>query len=69
MGKILPILVCLVLLPRFSAAEDQGEGKRLYQSYCTGCHGSFRQGRRAGGQDAAGEAGGPYKRKEDEPIF
>lgn len=38
--KNLPMLVlCVVLLPRFSAAEDQGEGKRLYQSYCTGCHG------------------------------
>ena len=44
MGKILPILVCLVLLPRFSAAEDQGEGKRLYQSYCTGCHGASGKG-------------------------
>jgi mono/diheme cytochrome c family protein len=42
--KILPILVWLVLLPRFSAAEDQGEGKRLYQSYCTGCHGASGKG-------------------------
>lgn len=42
--KILPILVYLVLLPRFSAAEDQGEGKRLYQSYCTGCHGASGKG-------------------------
>ena len=42
--KILPILICLVLLPHFSAAEDQGEGKRLYQSYCTGCHGASGKG-------------------------
>ena len=42
--KILPILVYLVLLPRFSAAEDQGDGKRLYQSYCTGCHGASGKG-------------------------
>ena len=42
--KILPMLVYLVLLPRFSAAEDQGEGKRLYQSYCTGCHGASGKG-------------------------
>jgi mono/diheme cytochrome c family protein len=30
--------------PQFSAAEEQAEGKRLYQSYCTGCHGASGKG-------------------------
>ena len=44
-GKILSLLVLFaVMQPQFSAAEDQGEGKRLYQSYCTGCHGASGKG-------------------------
>ena len=44
-GKILSLLVLFVVMqPQFSAAEDQSEGKRLYQSYCTGCHGASGKG-------------------------
>jgi mono/diheme cytochrome c family protein len=44
-GKILSLLVLYVVIqPQFSAAEDQSEGKRLYQSYCTGCHGASGKG-------------------------
>jgi mono/diheme cytochrome c family protein len=44
-GKILSLLVLFaVMQPRFSTAEDQSEGKRLYQSYCTGCHGASGKG-------------------------
>lgn len=39
-GTRLSLLVLFVVMqPQFSGAEDQGEGKRLYQTYCTGCHG------------------------------
>ena len=44
-GKILSLLVLFaVMQPRFSTAEDQSEGKRLYQSYCTGWHGASGKG-------------------------
>lgn len=44
-GKILSLLALVaVMQPPFSAAEDQTEGKRLYQSYCTGCHGASGKG-------------------------
>jgi cytochrome c oxidase cbb3-type subunit III len=45
MRKILPLAVLLVAVqPQISAAEDPGEGKRLYQTYCTGCHGALGKG-------------------------
>jgi mono/diheme cytochrome c family protein len=45
MRKILPLAVLLVAVqPRISAAGDPGEGKRLYQTYCTGCHGASGKG-------------------------
>ena len=44
-GKILSLLaLCAVLQPPFVTAEDHNEGKRLYQSYCTGCHGASGKG-------------------------
>jgi cytochrome c oxidase cbb3-type subunit 3 len=44
-GKILsPLVLFVVLQPHFSAGEDQSEGKRLYQTYCTGCHGASGKG-------------------------
>lgn len=44
-GKILSLLALVaVMQPPFSAAEDQTEGKRLYQSYCIGCHGTSGKG-------------------------
>jgi cytochrome c oxidase cbb3-type subunit III len=45
MRKILPLAVLFaVMQPQLSAAEDHGEGKRLYQTYCTGCHGASGKG-------------------------
>jgi mono/diheme cytochrome c family protein len=42
------MLLMLVLLaglhPQFSTAEDQSEGKKLYQTYCTGCYGASGKG-------------------------
>jgi cytochrome c oxidase cbb3-type subunit III len=44
-GKILLLVVLSVVLqPRFIRAEEQSEGKRLYQTYCTGCHGASGKG-------------------------
>ena len=44
-GKILSLLVLFVVMqPQFSGAEDHGEGKKLYQTYCTGCHGASGKG-------------------------
>ena len=41
---ILLLVLSAVMQPQFSAAEDHGEGKRLYQTYCTGCHGASGKG-------------------------
>ena len=44
-GKILSLLVlCVILQPQSSGAEEQSDGKRLYQTYCTGCHGASGRG-------------------------
>ena len=43
--KILSLLVlCVILQPLSSGAEEQSNGKRLYQTYCTGCHGASGRG-------------------------
>jgi len=43
--KILSLLVlCVILQPLSSGAEEQSDGKRLYQTYCTGCHGASGRG-------------------------
>ena len=44
-GRKLSLLALFVVMqPHFSAAEDQSQGKRLYQTYCTGCHGASGKG-------------------------
>ena len=69
-GKILPLLVLFaVMQPRFSAAEDQGEGKRLYQSYCTGCHGASGKGDGPAGKTLPVKPADHTNGQEDEPIF
>ena len=43
--KILPLAVlCAAMQPLVVGAEDHTEGKRLYQTYCTGCHGASGKG-------------------------
>ena len=59
----------VVLLPHFSAAEDQGEGKRLYQSYCTGCHGASGKGDGPAGKTLPVKPADHTNGREDEPIF
>lgn len=44
-GRKLSLLALFVVMQaHFSAAEDQSEGKRLYQTYCAGCHGASGKG-------------------------
>jgi cytochrome c oxidase cbb3-type subunit III len=44
-SRLLLLLALLAVLhPQFSTAEDQSEGKKLYQTYCTGCHGASGRG-------------------------
>ena len=38
------MFLCVILQPLSSGAEEQSEGKRLYQTYCTGCHGASGRG-------------------------
>jgi len=44
-GKIVTLLFLFaVVRPAPGAAEDHGDGKKLYQTYCTGCHGASGKG-------------------------
>jgi cytochrome c oxidase cbb3-type subunit III len=44
-GKILSLLALfLVMQPHPIGAEEPNEGRRLYQTYCTGCHGDSGKG-------------------------
>lgn len=44
-GRTLSLLVLFIAMQtQHGAAEDHGEGKRLYQSYCVGCHGASGKG-------------------------
>ena len=44
-GQTLSLLVLFIVMQtQHGAAEDHGEGKRLYQSYCVGCHGASGKG-------------------------
>ena len=43
--RMLLLLVSLAALhSQFSTAGEQSEGKKLYQTYCTGCHGASGKG-------------------------
>ena len=44
-GQTLSLLVLFIVMQtQHGAAEDHGEGKRLYQSYCVGCYGASGKG-------------------------
>jgi len=41
---VLSFLAAILLSQSLIHAEEQNEGKRMYQTYCTGCHGSSGKG-------------------------
>ena len=44
-GRILALLVLILIVqPFFCAAQEQSEGRKLYLTYCTGCHGASGKG-------------------------